>query len=189
GYTFFLNDGGYHELSVNNKFQLITAPLELSPNADPLPAGGYEWTEYQLKGGTDPSRSVSLTYTGILGGLWSGSQKTVVATVTVKPSFRFRLATGVSHTVADLERGGDSEFKATLVTVRGNYSFTTNMFLDAFAQYDPTRELLNANVRFNLIHGPLSDFYLVFNEQRFGGIDAPTPGRSVIAKFTQMLAF
>jgi len=189
GYTFFLNDGGYHEVSVNNKFQLITGPLTLSPDADPLPADGYEWTEYQLKGGTDPSRSVSFTYTGILGGLWSGSQKTAVATVTVRPTYRFRLATGVSHTVADLERGGRSRFKATLVTVRGNYSFSTDMFLDAFAQYNPTLKLLNANIRFNLIHGPLSDFYLVLNEQRFGGIDAPTPGRSVIAKFTQMLAF
>lgn len=189
GYTFFLNNGGYAELSVNAKFQRITGPLRLSPNADPLPAGGYGWTEYQLRGSTDPSRPVFVTWTGILGGLWSGSQRTLNAAVTVVPSHRFRLTTGLAHTSADLERDGDSRFTATLLTIRGSYSFSTVMFLDAFGQYDPVRKLLNTNFRFNLIHGPLSDLYLVFNEQRFGGPDAPVPGRSVIVKFTQMLAF
>jgi hypothetical protein len=63
---------------------------------------------------------------------------------------------------------------------------------DAFTQFDPVRELFNVNVRFNLIHGPLSDLYLVYNEQRIGGLnglDGPAPGRSVILKVTQMLAF
>jgi hypothetical protein len=188
GYSFFLNDGGFFELSVNNKFQRLEGPLRLSPDADSLPPGRYGWTEYQLRGSTDASRAVSLSLTGILGGLWSGSQRTVNATVTVKTGYRLRLAAGVSRTSADLERGGRSRFAATLVTVRGNYSFSSDMFLDAFAQYDPERKLVNANVRFNLIHGPLSDLYVVVNEQRFGGVDAPTPGRSVIVKFTQMLA-
>ena len=43
-------------------------------------------------------------------------------------------------------------------------------------------------MRFNIIHRPLSDFYLVYNERR------DTPGndlldRAVIAKMTYMLAF
>jgi hypothetical protein len=63
------------------------------------------------------------------------------------------------------------------------------MFVDAFAQYDPDRDQFNTNVRFNLIHHPLSDLFIVFNEQRITGPDAPLPGRSLILKFTQMMAF
>jgi hypothetical protein len=65
------------------------------------------------------------------------------------------------------------------------------MFLDAFTQYDPAAHQLNANVRFNLIHHPLSDVYLVFNEQRISDPLGPhlNPGRSVIVKVTQMLSF
>ncbi|MGE3618732.1 MAG: hypothetical protein AB7L66_22895, partial [Gemmatimonadales bacterium] len=72
-----------------------------------------------------------------------------------------------------------------------NYSFSTGMFLDALTQYDPERHLFNANVRFNLIHHPLSDLFIDFNEQRLTPPDQPdlVPGRSDIVKFTQMLAF
>jgi hypothetical protein len=81
------------------------------------------------------------------------------------------------------------DFVRTLWTARANYSFTTSMFVDAFAQYDPDRDQFNTNLRFNLIHRPLSDLFIVFNEQRITGPDAPLPGRSVIVKFTQMMAF
>lgn len=118
-------------------------------------------------------------------------------TVTVRPSFRFNMAVGLQRTDAELDQP-DASFTSTLVTTRANYSFTTNMFLDALSQYDPERHLLNANVRFNLIHHPLSDLFLVYNEQRFtslvalqpgGPLQSVAPGRSVILKFTQMLAF
>jgi hypothetical protein len=44
-------------------------------------------------------------------------------------------------------------------------------------------------VRFNLIHHPLSDLFVVYNDQRFLTTDAPTVGRSIAIKLTQMLSF
>ena len=112
-------------------------------------------------------------------------------TLTIRPNYRFRLTTGLQRTSADLDAPAGSHFTSTLVTVRGNYSFTTNMFLDALTQYDPGRHTFNANVRFNLIHHPLSDLYIVLNEQRINDPAQPdvVPGRSVIVKATHMLAF
>ena len=75
-----------------------------------------------------------------------------------------------------------------LVTMRTNYSFTTNMFLDALIQYNRDRRQINTNIRFNFIHRPLSDLYVVYNEQRFTTDGAP-PGRGVIVKFSQMFPF
>ena len=63
------------------------------------------------------------------------------------------------------------------------------MFFDALAQYDPRSHQLNANLRFNLIHHPLSDLFIVLNEQKINLPDAPATGFSVIVKYTQMLAF
>jgi hypothetical protein len=69
------------------------------------------------------------------------------------------------------------------------------MFADALTQYDAERNRLNLNVRFNLIHHPLSNLYVVWNEQRFttdASLDfpngAPLPGRSITVKLTHMLA-
>ena len=63
------------------------------------------------------------------------------------------------------------------------------MFVDALVQYDPGSDLVNTNVRFNLIHHPLSDLFIVFNEQRFATGEAIPPGRGLTVKMTQMVAF
>ncbi|NIP56823.1 MAG: hypothetical protein GWM92_01720, partial [Gemmatimonadetes bacterium] len=56
----------------------------------------------------------------------------------------------------------------------------------ALLQYDDEQDLLNANVRFNLIHAPLSDVFLVYNERQFVGVDGTPPGRSLALKVTRM---
>jgi hypothetical protein len=63
------------------------------------------------------------------------------------------------------------------------------MFVDALVQVDPGLEQVNTNIRFNLIHHPLSDLFLVYNEQRFTTGDGGPPGRGFIVKVTQMVAF
>jgi hypothetical protein len=163
GQSFFFENGAVLELSYNPMFNLLSAPLTLSPEADPLPAGPYGWNEF-------------------------GRQTSVSATVMWRPNFRVRVSAGVQRTDGDLDlpRG---EFVNAVYTLRANYSFSPVMFVDALSQYDPTTEQLNANVRFNLIHHPLSDLFIVYNDQRFLTTDAPTVGRSIAIKLTQMLSF
>lgn len=191
GNTFFFNDGSYTELSINPRYEYITAPFRLNRSdakAAPIPAGGYPWTEWMLKYTSDLSRPLSVQVVGTTGGLWTGHQKTVNATITVRPDYRFRLQAGIQQSRIELDRPLQA-FDVTLLTGRTNYSFTTNMFLDALAQYDPHSHLFNANVRFNVIHHPLSDLFIVFNEQRITTSDTHVPpGRSLVVKFTQMFS-
>jgi hypothetical protein len=188
GYTFFLNDGGYWEVSVNPAFEKIDEPFRISPTIDPIPVGSYGWTTYQLKGSTDASRKVSGSVVGIMGGLWSGTQKTINANLTLRPSYRFFLDASVQRTHGELD-SPDESFTKTFWTFRSNYSFSTNMFVDALVQYDPVSALVNTNVRFNFIHHPLSDLFIVFNEQRFTTAESVSPGRGLTVKVTQMIAF
>ena len=190
GYTFFLSDGAFVEYSVNPTFQRIFTPFTINGAIPPIPPGGYAWTEHQLKGATDLSRPLSLQYTFTVGGLWSGRQRTQQLLVGVRPSAHFGATVGVSHTMATLDQPA-ATFDALLWTTRATYSFTTNMFLDGLAQYDPRAHLLNANMRFNLIHHPLSDLFVVLNQQRISTPDAPpvAPGSSAIVKYTHMFSF
>lgn len=82
-----------------------------------------------------------------------------------------------------------ADFVKTFWTGKGSYSFSRNMFVDALVQYDPATEQFNSNLRFNLIHHPLSDLYIVWNEQRFFTGEDVAPGRSLTIKVTQMVAF
>jgi hypothetical protein len=188
GYSFFLDNGGLIELSFNPRFEAIQTPLRLHPESGELQAGRYDWQEWMLLVNSDASRPVSLTLRATAGGLWSGSQKTVNSTLSVKPSYKLRVSLGIQRTDASMA-APVGDFVRTIWTTRANYSFSPDMFVDAFAQYDPDRNQFNTNVRFNLIHRPLSDLFVVFNEQRITGTDAPAPGRSFIVKFTRMVAF
>jgi hypothetical protein len=188
GQTFFFENGAVLELSYNPAFNLLSAPLTLSPEADPLPAGPYGWNEFGILANTDLSRPLSLQSRWAFGELYNGTQKSVQATVMWRPNFRVRLSAGVQRTDGRLDLL-DGKFVNAVYTVRANYSFSPVMFIDALSQYDPTTEQLNANVRFNLIHHPLSDLFVVYNDQRFLTTDAPTVGRSIAIKLTQMLSF
>jgi hypothetical protein len=187
GYSLFLNSGAFLEVAANPRFERIDTPFRINPSIAAIPAGRYGWNEYQIKGQTDLSRPVSALYTFIAGGLWSGTQRTQQLAVTVRPSYHFGATVGASHTAAILN-APQADFDALLWTARANYSFTPNMFLDALTQYDPVRHQFNANVRFKLTHHPLSDLFIVLNEQRFTTPDAPVAGRSVVVKFTQMFS-
>jgi hypothetical protein len=68
------------------------------------------------------------------------------------------------------------------------YGFSTRMFVNALVQYNTDARQWTSNIRFNLIHRPLSDFFLVYNEQRETQTQALL-GRTLIAKVTYMMAF
>ena len=62
------------------------------------------------------------------------------------------------------------------------------MFLDSLVQYRTDVQQFSANVRFNLIHRPLSDFFVVYNESQFTDT-TQAAGRGIVVKYTQMFAF
>ena len=189
GQSFFFNNGAVFEYSVNPTSNRLTAPFR--PNAKmalPIPAGLYNWNEQWLLLTTDQSRMFSAESKYTFGGLYDGTQRTAGLSVRYRPSYRFRASVGVQRTDAILTTP-NVRFVNSLTTVKTSYSFTTNMFIDALSQYDAVSKQFNANVRFNLIHHPLSDLFIVYNDQRILTPDAPVAGRGIIVKFTQMMSF
>jgi hypothetical protein len=188
GLSFFFERGGDVELSVNPQYDEIDEPLELSPQAAPVPPRGYSWNEVAIRAGSDSSRRFSISGNFETGGLWSGSATSLSLTGTLRPTPQTLVSLGINRVDADLEIPG-GEFVKTVWTLRANYSFTTNMYLDSLVQYDDDLSRLNANIRFNFIHRPLSDLFVVYNEQQFRDDRTVPAGRSVIVKFTRMVAF
>ena len=72
-----------------------------------------------------------------------------------------------------------------LLTGRVNYFFNTKVFVNALVQYNTDAQQWSSNVRLNIIHRPLSDIFLVYNERQ----DSRTGdliSRAVIAKMTYL---
>ncbi len=188
GVTFFLESGGNIQLAMDKSTERIDAPFTIDSRVDPIPVGRHDWESWVLSGSTDSSRILSFTYRFTQGGLWTGQQQAFGGGFTLRPSYQFRTTLSVSHTDLNLKQP-IAEFTKTFWTSRTNYSFNKDMFIDALVQFDPATNRLNSNVRFNLIHSPLSDLFVVWNEQRFETGEGIIPGRSLTVKFTKMFAF
>jgi hypothetical protein len=103
----------------------------------------------------------------------------------VRLSASFNASLGLQVQDVELSTGS---FVSTLVTGRLNYNINTRMFVNALLQYNTDSGQWSSNLRFNVIHRPLSDFFLVYNERRDERSGALLD-RAVIAKMTYLMAF
>ena len=123
----------------------------------------------------------------ITGGFWTGTQRTTQAGVIVRPSYHLTLDVALRRNDIDLPFPMRA-FTTNLLTTRIGYAFNTRTFLDTLLQYNTDLKLFSANVRFDLIHRPLSDLFIVYNEQQLTD-QMIASGRGLIIKYTHMLTF
>ena len=122
------------------------------------------------------------------GGFFDGDRTSVTGGLTLRPNAHFFLEGTAQRNRLTL--GGNS-FDANLFGGRFRYAYDTRTFLSAFVQYNETTDEVQTNVRFNLIHAPLSDVFLVYSERRDR---SPEPGRTTLTdraltlKVTKLLA-
>jgi hypothetical protein len=180
------NNGSFMEYAFEPRIEAISRPFTISPGVV-IPPGRYEWVQHLFLFEGDHSRKLSGSIRGNLGGFWSGTQKTTQISLLYRPTYRAVFDLGLQVSDIDLEVPHQS-FTTTLVNFRSGYSFSTNMFLDALVQYRSDVRQFSANVRFNLIHRPLSDFFIVYNEAQFTGT-TQAAGRGLVVKYTQMFSF
>jgi hypothetical protein len=188
GFGAFLENGGYVEVAWNGRFERIDAPFKIRPDQRFAP-GRYEWTEYYLEIETNHSRKVSGSALITVGGFWNGTQKTSKAGLIIRPSYHLTFDVALQRNDITLPFPMH-DFVTNLVTTRIGYAFNTRTFLDTLLQYNTDLKQFSANVRFDLIHRPLSDLFVVYNEQQLTSQPTPVnPGRGLILKYTHMLAF
>ena len=184
----FFENGANVEFAVNPRFERIAAPFSVRRD-QAFAAGTYGWTEYNLLIETNHSRMASASLDFTTGGFWTGTQRSTKLGIVVRPSYHLSFDTALQRNDIDLPFPMHA-FVTNLVTSRVGYAFNTRTFLDTLLQYNTDLRQFSANVRFDLIHRPLSDLFVVYNEQRL--TDEPTPvapGRGLIVKYTHMLAF
>jgi hypothetical protein len=186
--AWFFERGGFLELQWNPRFERITAPFRIRRDQTFTP-GSYGWNEFAMELETDHSRKVSGSALITGGGFWTGTQRSAKVGLLFRPSYHLTFDLAIQRNDISLPLPMH-DFVTNLVTSRVGYAFNTRTFLDTLIQYNTDSKQLSANVRFDLIHRPLSDLFIVYNDQRL--TEQPTPvntGRGLIVKYTHMLAF
>jgi hypothetical protein len=180
-----LADGGSVNFNIDRTFdRLVDEDFEIRPGVL-IPVGDYQYLSYSGRFSTNQSRKISANGNVTLGEFWNGDRRSFGGGVTMRPSYHLNVTLDYSRNDVDLPGGA---FTTDLVGARVLYAFTPQAFLNSFVQYNTDTHEVSSNIRFNLIHRPLSDLYLVYNERRNTEVGHLVE-RAFIVKLTNLFNF
>lgn len=153
----------------------------------PVDPGDYDNQMIGWFGNTALQRPVALSSSGSILRSFGGTVTSAQASLVATPDPHLRIQLGGTRSWITLPHGS---LAADLATARLTFAFSTRITLFLLAQYNSLDRSVNANARFNVIHRPGSDFFLVINEVR--GSDASPwdfDRRAAVAKLTYLARF
>jgi hypothetical protein len=180
------SDGSNMEPGVNTNLEVIRTPFTLnSARGVQIQNGRYEYNEYFIQYRHSGAKRFGTSMRYGVGPFYGGYRRYYAVGPEFRPSEKLNLS--VTMQINDISLPTIS-YVSNLATARLNYNFNTKTFVNALLQYNTDSHQLSSNIRFNVIHRPLSDFFFVYNEHRdeFTGL---LQDRSLIAKVTYMVAF
>jgi len=149
-----------------------------------VPSGRYRADHIGWFAGTSEARMLRVSSQGTISRFYEGSLVSVSSTLTAAPSPKVSVALGYNRNVVDVPSG---DFAADISSVRATYSFSTRMSTNVLVQYNSLDREFSTNVRFNFIHRPGSDFFIVFTENRGDGDRVWTlSDRGLVMKITYL---
>jgi hypothetical protein len=128
-----------------------------------VPPGDYDSREAGLFVNSSPNRPVALGVQASLQERYGGTFKTATAAVGLRPDPHVTALGSFAYSDVELPNG---DFVSRVGSLRVSYAFSTRVFLHGLFQYNSLDNRVSANIRFNWIHRPGSDLYVVLNEER-----------------------
>ena len=171
-------------LFVNASETVVDEGFDLSDDVS-VPVGRYQNDHLGWFASSSSARMLSVSSSGMISRFYDGSLVRVGGVLTAAPSSRVTLSTGVTHNAVEVPSGA---FTADILSFRFGYSFSTRAFANALVQYNSLDDDFSTNVRFQFIHRPGSDLFVVFTEDR--GVDDrlwDVSDRGLVMKLTYLL--
>jgi hypothetical protein len=186
GFGVTFQDGGSIATQFADRFERLDVPFTVRQGAV-LPPGDYGFREASASYSSSRGRKLSGSAGVSGGGFYNGHRFTIEGSARWQPDYHVTIDLEATHNALTVQ---DTSFTADLYGARVKYAFSTRVYVGAFIQYNADVEQVVTNLRLNVIHAPLSDVFLVFNERR----DVASGGVGVLERFatlkvTRLLAF
>jgi hypothetical protein len=165
---------------------VLDRPFRIRPNVT-IPRGTYQMNEWMLTYNTSPGRRFYERLTVQPNQFYDGTRLRVSASAGVRASSQLAAELQYERNDVKMPWGG---FLVNLSTLRVDYTFSPRMTLRSLTQYNSSTHELSNNIRFNFIHRPGSDLYVVYNDLVETGLPADIFGRKdrqLVVKMTYLL--
>jgi hypothetical protein len=150
------------DFSAIHTFDRLLTPFDIRRDIA-IPAGDYTFLSYSASATSNPGRTVSGSGGVEWGDFWNGDRTSYRMSASWKPNPHVKIDGSYSRNDVRLPNGS---FTTDLVGARFLYAFNPRAFFNAFLQYNADTGQVSSNLRFNIIHHPLSDLFVVYNDLR-----------------------
>ena len=182
-FIFFQNTSQLR-VRINHVYNDLVFPFALTET--PLPAGEYDYWEFNVQYNTDIRKTLSGSIFAIYGDFFNGTKFTYIANLDlgIQPWGNFEI--GVEQNLIRLpEPYGNLDIN--LITARAELNFSTSLFWTTFFQYNTQAKRMNINSRLQWRYAPMSDIFLVYTDN-YQNLNGLTPqDRTIVLKVNYWL--
>ena len=156
-------------------------------NAIALPAEtGYSYNDFEVSYRSNFSKKINYNFQTSYGDFYSGTKLSVSSEVAIRLQPRFNGSIKVNYDKIDFPAPYTSG-ELWLIGPKIDYTFSKSIFWNTFVQYSSQSETLGINSRLQWRFAPLSDFYIVYNDNYFATTTFVPRVRSLTFKLTYWL--
>lgn len=178
-FTIVGNDRSRINATLDSEYDLL--PEDWNTAGSTIRQGGYSWDTFGLSYRSDRSRVLYGDVSVDWGGYYSGERQSFGAGLGWLPLDTLLIE--LDYTRNHITLPNAPLYVTNTVNSRISYSFTPDLFVKSFVQYNSARRQANFNFLFWYRYRPGSDLYVVYNE----GWDTDLPGpRSIMTSDRQL---
>jgi hypothetical protein len=164
----------------NRDWTFLEEPWEIREGIV-IPAGMHTWRTYGFHVGTDERRKVRFMTISETSGFFGGTRRSVNARGHIRPTPSLLITADYDYNSVDLPAGA---FHTNAVNGRAIYTFSPDMFVKLFLQWNDDSDRVRANALLRYTYQPGSDLYIVYKELWQAG---EVRDRAVIGKLVYFL--
>ena len=161
-----LRDDSFINVIYQRNLDVLDLPFRIRPNVI-IPAGAYNMNEWVFTYNTSPGKRLYSRLSFSPNEFYGGDKKTTTFAGGVRATSQLSAELQYNRNDVDMPWG---KFLVNLTTLRVDYTFSPRMTIRSLTQYNSSTHEVSNNIRYNFIHRPGSDLYIVYNELRQTGL-------------------
>jgi hypothetical protein len=180
-------DSSSVRIGVVRNYDFLPAPFTTAGTA--LAVGGYGWTSYSAGYNTNQAQRVYGSVSAEAGGYYNGDRQSVRAAINFQVGRTLLFEPNYTRNWITL--ANRPTYITNTLNFRVSQSFSPDLFVKGFVQYNDERRTASFNLLFWYIYKPGSDLYVVYNEGRETDLPdrwSQPRNRSLAVKMTYWLA-
>jgi len=163
-----LRDDSFINVIYQKHMDVLDLPFNIRPNVR-IPVGAYNMDEWMFTYNTSPGKKFFQRVTWQPNDFYGGTRRSLSYAVGARASSR--LSSELQYNRNDVKMPW-GDVLVNVATLRVDYTFSPRMTIRSLTQYNTSTNEISNNIRFNLIHRPGSDLFVVYNDLRQTGLPA-----------------